>query len=98
MNIDHRKVDRGIGYLMIAFGFAFGGVSLYYGVNNTSNIYYLFGFLAGMMLSFTVADRNVYKERLVNLFGALGQVKNVDVEVDRTEYTDYTVEIETKDE
>lgn len=97
MSIDRRKIDRGIGYLLIAFGFAFGGVSLYYSVNDPST-YSLFGFLAGMMLSFCVADRNVYKERLINLFNKLGEVENVEIEIERTEYTDYIVQIKTKDE
>lgn len=44
------------------------------------------GFLAGSMLVFTNADRNVYKERLENLFTLVG---TTDHKIERYEYTNY---------
>lgn len=44
------------------------------------------GFIAGSMLVFTNADRNVYKERLENLFSLVGAT---DHEIERYEYTNY---------
>lgn len=80
-------------YALILFGFPFGIYSAYL-FQQTGELYYAGAFIAGFMVAFNQADRNVYYKRLGSLFHALDELEEVELNITRVEYTDYEVEVE----
>lgn len=58
----NKFVDTILNSFIFILGFSFGMYSFFLSFHNSS-IFYLFGFLVGLLLAFFVADRNVYYKR-----------------------------------
>lgn len=81
---------------VMKWGIALGGVfmmgfSVYMVITpsvnpDTTRLFIACAFAAGAMLMFENTDRNVYKDRLENLYQLIG---DTDYEVERYEYTNY---------
>lgn len=77
-------------YLFVIFGFTFGLYAFYISFTGETTLFNMMAMMAGFMLAFTAADRNVYYDRLGNLFHALGDLDS-GIEINRFDYTEYEV-------
>lgn len=76
-------------YFLIVVGFGFGCYAFYRSLSDPS-AFNMAGMVVGFMLCFMQADRNVYRDRLDNMFEALTDLDS-SIEVNRFDYVEYEI-------